>query len=141
MTRYRSLRPRSALCYALLTATVLTGCGIQVESMAQTPLFAALPDAPVDTPSSELSALAPCVPGVGVPHAASVVTDLLLGADRYATDCARQARPIVKPAPLGVPARTAPSIQPATGIVTDELIGAVLTGTSEYWHRPVIGPA
>lgn len=139
MTRRRGLR--SGIGCAVLAAATLSGCGIQVESIAQTPLFATLPDAPVDTSASELSALAPCVPGVGVPHAASVVADLLLGTDRYATDCARQARPIVKPAPLGVPARTAPSIQPATGIVTDDLIGAVLTGTSEYWHRPVVGPA
>ncbi|CAM3465474.1 hypothetical protein MYFR107205_12315 [Mycolicibacterium frederiksbergense] len=31
---------------------------------------------------------------------------------------------------------------PTPGVlVTDELVGAVLTGTSEYWYQPVIGPA
>jgi hypothetical protein len=34
-------------------------------------------------------------------------------------------------------------VDPATPgvLVTDELVGAVLTGTSEYWYQPVIGPA
>ncbi|WP_395310767.1 hypothetical protein V4U86_08235 [Mycobacterium sp. AMU20-3851] len=140
MTRYRSPRSRPALCCALLAASVLTGCGIHVESIAQTPLFVVAPHTPAASPASESSALTPCVPGAGRPHAAAVVSDLLLGKDRYATDCTRQARPVVQPAPLGVPARTAPVTPPATGMVSDELVGAVLTGASEYWYQPVIGP-
>ena len=151
MTRYRSPRSRSALGCALLSATILSGCGIQVESIAQPPLFSATPDTPTTGLGSELSAsaysasaysaLTPCAPGAGLPHAASGVGELLLGNDRYATDCTRPARPVVRPAPLGVPARPAPSTQPATGMVTDELVGAVLTGVSEYWYQPVIGSA
>ncbi len=138
MTRRR--KHRSAACCALLAAAALSGCGIQVESIAHPALFA-IPDTPARVPVVEWSALTPCLPGAGRPHAASAVGDLLLGADRYAIDCARQARPVVRPAPLGVPARVAPATQPASGMVTDELVGAVLTGGNEYWYPPVIGSA
>jgi hypothetical protein len=94
----------------------------------------------------------PCLAATAeIAGAASAVSELLLGTDRFRAECAHRPEPILRfdtvverdarmLAPQ--PVVSVPANPPAPGVlVTDELVGAVLTGTSEYWYQPVIGPA
>ncbi|WNG80412.1 hypothetical protein C6A86_019545 [Mycobacterium sp. ITM-2016-00316] len=133
--------------------TVLNGCGIHIETIAQPLLYDASPAAAFDPSPAASQIFAPCVSAKSEPlqHTASAIADLLVGKDRYRTDCAPNPDTtipldgIIEDAPRALtpqPVVATPANPAAPGVlVTDELVGAVLTGTSEYWYQPVIGPA
>lgn len=153
MTRCRNIGRRLTLPCVLLGMTALSGCGIHVETIAQPLLYETAPTAVHDPSPTASQIFAPCVSANAEPlqHTASAIADLIVGKDRYRTDCApnpdtniplddiiERAPRVLTPQPvIATPANPA-----APGVlVTDELVGAVLTGTSEYWYQPVIGPA
>lgn len=143
MARYRSLGYRSVLACALLGTTALTGCGVQIESIAQLPMIPATPPAPFGPSPSSSLIFTPCISGAAQPLSspASKISDLLLGKDQFHSSCAHnpvRSTNIVDRAPQ--PA--VPAGPDRSGLlVTDELVSAVLTGTGEYWYQPVVGPA
>ncbi len=153
MTRRRNIGHRLTLPCLLLGATALSGCGMHIETIAQPLLYDASPAAVLDPSPAASRIFAPCVSANAEPlrHAASAIADLLVGKDRYRTDCAPNPDTniplddIVERAPQVLtpqPVVATPANPAAPGVlVTDELVGAVLTGTSEYWYQPVIGPA
>lgn len=145
---------RFSLPCLLVAVATLSGCGIQIQTLAQSPLAPTAADTRFAPAESALHIFTPCIAGTAEPlaGAASAVTEFLLGKDRFRTECAHnsaviarsdnvieQAPRITALQPAAVPA---PANPPAPDVlVTDELVGAVLTGTSEYWYQPVIGPA
>lgn len=149
MTRCRTIGYRWTLPCLVLGMTTLSGCGIHVETIAQPLLYETAPAAVRDPSPAASQIFAPCVSANAEPlrHAASAIADLLVGKDRYRTDCAPNPDTNI---PLDDIIERAPQVltpqpvvaTPTPGVlVTDELVGAVLTGTSEYWYQPVIGPA
>lgn len=153
MARTRRIGYRLTLPCLLLGTTVLSGCGIHIETIAQPLLYDAAPTSTLDASPSASLIFAPCV-SVNVDplgNSASTITDLLVGKDQYRSDCVpdaganlpldgvieRAARVLTPQPVVGVP----PDPQDPAMLVTDELVGAVLTGTGEYWYQPVFGPA
>lgn len=153
MARCRNIGYRSALPCLLLAATVLSGCGVQFESIAQSPMFPAAPATPFGPPPSASQIFAPCVSGSteSIASAASAISDLLLGKDQYRAGCVQNPdagipldRVVQRTpgTPTPQPVLATPAIPQTPGLlVTDELVSAVLTGTGEYWYQPIIGPA
>lgn len=153
MTRRRNIGSRSTLLCVLLGMTAVSGCGIHVETIAQPLLYDVSPAAVLDPSPAASQIFAPCVSANDEPlqHTASAIADLLVGKDRYRTDCAPSPDTtipldaIIERAPRVLPAQpaiaTPANPAPPGVLVTDELVGAVLTGTNEYWYQPVIGPA
>ncbi|MCF6389535.1 hypothetical protein L2K20_21390 [Mycobacterium sp. MBM] len=127
---------------------LFSGCGIQIETIAQSPIHLVAPPADLGPSPAASQIFAPCVSGKAEPlkNAASAIADLLIGKDQYRTDCAPNPDTSV---PLYSKIERAPrTLNPepvdphrSAMLVTDELVGAVLTGTGEYWYQPVIGPA
>ncbi|MGK2867875.1 MAG: hypothetical protein ACSLFA_14760 [Mycobacterium sp.] len=151
MARTRRIGHRLALPCLLLGATALSGCGIHIETIAQPLLYDAAPASILDaTPSASLI-FAPCVSAKADPleNAASAITDLLVGKDRYRSDCVpdagasiplhgiieRAARVLTPQPVMAIP----PDPQSSAMLVTDELVTAVQIG--EYWFMPAFGPA
>lgn len=152
MAHGRLVTFRSAVPCLLVGVWTLSGCGIQIQTLAQSPLVPATPATAFGPTESALHIFTPCIAGTAeLAGAASAVSELLLGKDRFRTECAHNPEPIpgfdtvVERDPRALapqPVVSAPADPPAPGVlVTDELVGAVLTGTSEYWYQPVIGPA
>lgn len=153
MARCRNVGYRWTLPCLLLGATMLSGCGIHIETIAQPLMYDAPPAAITDPSPSASQIFAPCVSVKADPlkNAASAVADLLVGKDQYRTDCAPDpgtGRPllgVIERAPRVLTRQPAVAVPPdpqgPAMLVTDELVGAVLTGTGEYWYQPVFGPA
>lgn len=148
MARCCETRVRRPLACLLLGMTVLSGCGVQIQTIAQSPLYLAAPPTEFGPSPAASQIFAPCVVAKTEPlrNTASAVADLLVGKDPYRTDCApnpdtgipldsriERAPRVLSPVP--------PDPQRSAMLVTDELVGAVLTGTGEYWYQPVTGPA
>lgn len=126
---------RIALAAMLIAAAASSACGVRFEAIAAPPPLPAAADIPL-IPAHQASLIfTPCISGGAQPHAFSEISNLLLGKDVFAVDCGHHATVVVAPAPVADPGVNADLV------VTDELINAVLTGTGEYWHQPVIGPA
>lgn len=143
---------RSTLPCLLVAVAALSGCGVQIQTLAQSPLASAPPATPFGTVASTSHIFTPCIAATTEPAgAASAVSELLLGTDRFRTECAHNPDPVGRldtvvgrepQAPAPQPVMSAPANATAPDVlVTDELVGAVLTGASEYWYQPVIGPA
>jgi hypothetical protein len=153
MAHGRVVRIRFVLPCLLIAVAALSGCGIQIQTLAQSPLVPATPATPFGPAESASHIFSPCIAATAQPlaGAASAISELLLGPDRFRTECAHNPDPkvrfdtVVERDPRALtpqPVVSAPADPPAPGVlVTDELVGAVLTGTSEYWYQPVIGPA
>lgn len=153
MAHGRNVTFRFTLPCLVAAVTTLSGCGIQIQTLAQPPLVPAPPVTSFGAAESASHIFTPCIAGAAEPlmSAASAVSELLLGKDQFRTECAHNPEPILRfdtvierdpGAPVPQPVVAAPVTAPAPGVlVTDELVGAVLTGTSEYWYQPVIGPA
>lgn len=132
----------------LLVVISLSGCGIQIQSLAQSPATPGAPVTSFGSPVSGSQIFLPCVAGNAPDaRAASTISELLLGTDRFQDECAHHhdVTPLfdnVAGRDAAAPTVSAPAALPVPDVlVTDELVGAVLTGTSEYWYQPVIGPA
>jgi hypothetical protein len=136
------------LACALLGTTALSGCGVQIESIAQLPMIPAAPAASSGPPPAQSFIFAPCISGAPAPLSspASKISDLLMGKDQFRSSCTHnpgtgvQLDNVVDSAQK--PATAVPAGPDKSGlVVTDELVSAVLTGTGEYWYQPVVGPA
>ncbi|WP_149442593.1 hypothetical protein [Mycolicibacterium sp. P9-22] len=154
MAHGRPVISRFTLPCLLVAVATLSGCGIQIQTLAQSPVAPAAADTRFAPAESALHIFTPCIAGTAEPlmGAASAISEFLLGKDQFRTECAHNSavimgsdkvidqaprmtalQPVVAPAPVNPPA---PGV-----LVTDDLVSAVLTGTSEYWYQPVIGPA
>lgn len=154
MARCRRIGYRFALPCALLATTALSGCGIHIETIAQSPVLTNTHAVELGPSPTASRIFAPCAPGAAEPleNVATAITELLVGKDQYRTSCAPN--PAANAPLVGVIERAArvmtrqpvvaggtPSPQGPAMLVTDELVGAVLTGTGEYWYQPFTGPA
>lgn len=127
---------------------LFTGCGIQIETIAQSPIYLGPPPDEVGPSPAASQIFAPCLTGRAEPlkNAATAIVELLMGKDLYRTDCTPNPATGV---PLHHTVERAPRVhipepvdpQRSAMVVTDELARAVLTGTGEYWYQPVTGPA
>jgi hypothetical protein len=144
-------RYRSTLPCLLLAATALSGCGVQIESIAQSPLFPVEAATSFGPPPFASQIFTPCVSNDSEPiaSAASAISELLIGNDQYRAACIQspgaELDAVVERAPgtpVPQPVVSTPADPQTPGVlVTDELVSAVLTGTGEYWYQPVIGSA
>lgn len=153
MPRCRRVGYRSALPWLVLTTTALSGCGLQIESIAQSAMQPTEAASPLHSVPSASYIFSPCVSSSPEPlvNAASAISDLLLGKDQYRTGCTYSPAvnvpldSVIERAPrtLTPPPAPAPPTEPPAPdlLVTDELVSAVLTGTGEYWYQPIVGPA
>ena len=153
MARCRNGAFRLTLPCLLVAAATLSGCGIEIHHLAQSPALPATPAAPFNSSAPASQIFTPCSAGSAEPfaNAGLAVSELLLGKDLFRTECAHNSVIVMRSdrviarvprAPEPQPVLSAPAdLRAPDVLITDELVGAVLTGTSEYWYQPVIGPA
>ncbi|MGU3501048.1 hypothetical protein [Mycobacterium sp. C31M] len=119
----------------MIACATVSACGVRFEAIAAPPPLPAPSAMPFVTAEQASLIFTPCIREGARSHAVSEISNRLLGKDPFAVDCGHRANVVARPEPVPNPHINADMV------VTDELVSAVLTGTGEYWHQPVIGPA